>query len=88
MKPWKAGTECPHESYPRFKECLDRSSFHFADDSAKEWDIGYNLINEAVDIAIANKYPFWAIKRMFVEIKPLGGIDLFMGKLLNRLYEL
>lgn len=31
----------------RYQHLRERASFHFADDSAKEWDEGYKLSSEA-----------------------------------------
>lgn len=86
MDIWRAGTECGHPSYESFKEALNQASYHYADDSGLEWSKARVELDAAVEIAIQNQYPFWAIKRMFGEIKPLVDLDSFMGRLLTKLY--
>lgn len=86
MQPWPANTECPDPSFQKLKQTLNLASFHFADDSGAEWERAYKLIDEAVDIVILNKYPFWALKRMFNEIKPLYDLDSFVDRMLKKLY--
>jgi hypothetical protein len=83
MEIWPAGTECKDPSYPEFKKCLKSASYHYADDSTKEWHMAHDFMDRAALIAINNRYPFWAIKRMFNEIKPLASIDDLMERLLR-----
>lgn len=87
MKIWPAGTDCPHPAYQQFKDALNSASYHLADDSGREWNKGYILVHKAVDIAIEHQWPFWAIKRMITEIKSMVDVDLFMSKMLQKLYQ-
>ena len=87
MKTWFAGTECSHSSYAAFKAAINSASYHFADDSSKELAAAYQHLDVAIAIAVENKYPFWAIKRMFSDIKPLVSIDDFIGRMLTAFYK-
>jgi hypothetical protein len=83
---WRADTECPYEFYPTFKKLLDFASYHFADDSSEEWSKGYVMVQEAAELLVTNKVPFWAIKRMTKETKSLVDLDTLMQKMLVVLY--
>ena len=85
---WPAGTECDAPGYQDFKKALNDASYHFADDSSKEWSRGNQCVRYAVQIAIENQYPYWAIERMIREINSLVTLSSFMSIMVNRLYAI
>jgi hypothetical protein len=87
MQPWRADTECPYPMYQEFKMLLNQASFHYADDSGTEWKSATACISKAAEVAIAADYPYWAIERMWSEIKPLASWDGFMNIYINKLKE-
>lgn len=80
VSPWPAGTDCPEPVFPAFKKALISASFHYADDSGSEWGSAGDRMREAARIAVEAEWPYWAIKRMYGEIKPLPSFDEFMGR--------
>lgn len=87
MTPWAAGTECPYDFYPEFKKLLNDASYHFADDSSKEWALGYLLVEDAAAMVADRELPFWVIERMRREAGSMVDTDLFMNKVLAYLYR-
>lgn len=79
LQPWPSGTDCPEEAYPDFAKALNQASHHFADDTCKEWGAARECMDRAVSIAVNASWPYWAMKRMYVEIAPLPTFDNFMG---------
>ena len=64
---WDHDTECPLDGYKAWKKALIDASFHFADDSAKEWGTARRKLVEACEIAIAKGWPYWVQQRMWNE---------------------
>lgn len=87
ITPWRYKTECPLPVYPELKALLGKASHHFADDSAKEWPEAREAVEEAAILVINARLPFWAIKRMFEEIKPLVGFDSFISAMFTAIYR-
>jgi hypothetical protein len=87
MQIWKAETECPHPLYQDFKKYINRASYNHADDSIKEWGSATDCISKAADIAIEADYPYWAMERMWREIKPLASWTGFMHTYITKLKE-
>lgn len=86
MESWTFGTECPHPAYANFKKELMIASYCYADDSGGDWRAAGAHVDNAINIAIENKWPHWALERMFHEIKPLVRFNEFCTRLINELY--
>lgn len=78
VKPWPAGSVCPEPDYAAFAEALKQASYHFADDSGKEWGRANLCMATAASYAINAAWPYWVMKRMYREIAPLPTFDSFM----------
>lgn len=85
VQPWPANTVCPEPDYPDFAKALNQASHHFADDSGKEWSAANACMDRAAEIAANAAWPYWAMKRMYQEIRPLPTFDDFMGVYCKRL---
>jgi hypothetical protein len=78
VKIWSRDEPCPEPDFPAFKRALVNASYHYADDSGGEWGSAGECMREAARIAVEAAWPYWAIKRMYEEAKPLPGFDDFM----------
>jgi len=87
MNIWPSNTECPHPLYKEFKAALNQASYHHADDSGKERDSASQCISKAAEIAIEADYPYWAMERMWSEIKPLASWTGFMHTYITKLKQ-
>ena len=85
VQPWASGTPCPVEGYSDFAKALKQASYHFADDSGKEWGSANACMDRAAEIAVNAAWPYWAMKRMYQEIGTLPTFDNFMGVYCKRL---
>jgi hypothetical protein len=82
IRPWPANSECPEKGFQKFKSALNNASYHNAG-SASEFSTAKSYVQVAADIAIENKWPYWAMERMFKEIGPLVAWDQFMQTYIN-----
>lgn len=87
MQIWPANTQCPDPRFPEFSELLNKASYHHADDSGKEWGTAREYVARAAEVAIEADYPYWAMERMFSEIKPLVTWTQFMHAYITKLKE-
>jgi hypothetical protein len=84
VSPWNAKTECPLEGFQEFKRHLNDASYHHAGPQL-EWNLAKVCIQKAVDVAIEQDWPYWAMDRMFREIAPLVEWSQFMQVYINKL---
>lgn len=82
LKIWKAGTECDWPGYDEFKEELNRASFHNAG-SNSEANLARTATRNAAVVASNYDWPYWAMERMFKEIRPLVAWESFMQNYIN-----
>jgi hypothetical protein len=87
VHPWSRNTECPLEGFSQFKEDLLRASFHNAAEGAGEDGQARSCTRAAAEVAIDNRWPYWAIERMFNEISPLVTWSTFMSAYIDLLYN-
>lgn len=86
MKPWPAGTECPAEGYQTFKSLLDKASFHNASEFGEQ-HLARSARQQAAKVAVEEGWPYWAMERMWGEIKPLETWSTFMQNYIDIMKE-
>jgi hypothetical protein len=86
VSPWRAGEECALEGFQSFKKALNRASFHNSADFGGRAE-ARAATDEAVRIAIEQRWPYWAMERMFREIAPLVDWSTFMQKYIDQLVD-
>lgn len=86
VSPWGKDEKCPLEGFDFFKERLSQASFHHAGPS-DEWSNAKKCIQQAAGMAIEQRWPYWAIERMFRECAPLVAWDQFMQLYINELFS-
>lgn len=84
MRPWQKDTECPDEGYQEFKKALMSASYHNAGGLIDAND-ARSYTYRAAEEAIQQDWPYWALRRMFDDIKPLVDFDTFMQFYINTL---
>ena len=57
-----------------FRERLLQASYHYADDSTKEWGAGSQCLNEACDIAVAERWSDEKITELVNDIRPIMSV--------------
>jgi hypothetical protein len=83
VSPWKAGTVCPLEGFEEFKNALNRASYHNAAEQRGEAELAHSAIGQAAAVAIEQRWPIWAIARMFDEVQPLVEWNSFLQIYIN-----
>ena len=63
---------------------LGDASYHYADDSGKEWDKARQHIEEAARIVNSKGLSYRAIKCLYIEESPLMTFDEFLDAILNQ----
>lgn len=58
-----------------FVKLINDASYHFADDTTREWSLGREKLRKAAEILVANGWRFWMIQRVWAEIKPLASFE-------------
>jgi hypothetical protein len=86
VRPWPAKTDCPLEGFAEFKRALFNASFHNAAESSGEAGDARKAIYVSAEIAIEQEWPYWAMERMFSEIRPLVTWGSFMQNYINILH--
>jgi hypothetical protein len=87
VKPWPANTECPLDGFAEFKKNLNTASFHNAAPVySEEAAPARSALLRAVDVAIAEEWPYWVMDRMFKEVRPLVDWTQFMQAYINVLH--
>lgn len=71
----------------QFQKLLNDASYHYADDSGGEWGRGAQLVLEAAQVAIANKWRFWQIQAAHRDSAPLVTFDQVMEQICNITYR-
>lgn len=61
----------PAEDLARIMKLMLDASYHYADDTAREWSRGNRCMIEAAQIANQHKLSFGAIKSLHSEAKPI-----------------
>jgi len=87
VKPWKADSECQLEGFSAFKEELNRASYHNAAEVTGEMKQARSCVRAAAEIAIDQRWPYWAMERMFREIGPLVDWTSYMTAYINLLHD-
>lgn len=85
VKPWAHNAECPLPNARMFKKHLDTASYHNAADGGREFKLAREAMQRAVSIAISERWPLWAMRRMFNEHKPLVAYDEFVQSYITTL---
>jgi hypothetical protein len=83
---WKAGTEPTFSGYTEFKKALNSASYHNAG-GYDEVGSARKELRKAAQIAVNEEWSYWAMDRMFKEIKPLVAWNSFMQCYINTLKE-
>jgi hypothetical protein len=63
------------------------ASFHFADDTAKEWDKAYWRLDCAAEIIVEQRYPLYRIKEIVKASDSLIDIDTILTRVLKVAYK-
>ena len=71
----------------QFQKLLNDASYHYADDSGGEWGRGAQLVLEAAQVAIANKWRFWQIQAAHRNSASLVTFDQVMEQICNITYR-
>lgn len=73
----------------QFQKLLNDASYHYADDSGVEWGRGAQLVSEAAQVAIGNKWRYWQIQAAYSAAKsaPLVTFDQVMEQICNLAYR-
>ena len=64
------------------------ASFHFADDTAKEWDKAYWRLDRAAELIVEYQFPLHRIKDMVNASDRLIDLDTVLTKVLKAAYQL
>lgn len=86
VRPWSPNEDCPLEGFQDFRKELMQASFHNAAPGSGELAPARKAVKDAAKIAIDEGWPYWAMERMFKEIKPLVAWDQFMQSYIDLLY--
>jgi hypothetical protein len=73
--------------FPEVHKLLMDASFHFADDTAREWGSARKAQREACQIIIDNRWPAWRIAQAHEEIKPIMPLEDLYNTILQILYS-
>jgi hypothetical protein len=87
VRPWQQNTDCPELGFAEFKQYLMDASYHNAAEGRGEAGGARVSTAMAAEIAIENEWPYWAMERMFKDIRPLVAWDQFMQSYLNLMFE-
>ena len=66
---------------------FNQASYHFADDSIKEWDKAYWRLDKAANLIVKYQYPLYRIKEMVKASNGLIDIDTVLTRILNLVYN-
>lgn len=67
--------EAPADDLQRIVDNLSSASYHYADDSAKEWKVARQKMREAAEIINRHRLPFYAIKCLHRHTSQLVSLD-------------
>lgn len=65
---------------------LSSASYHYADDSGKEWTQATNHVNSAADLIIKCKLELGAVRHLHSHQSQLVSLDDLMRRVLTKLY--
>lgn len=85
IKIWAQGEEPSEPNFPEFKRALMDASYHNA--GSGEGSSAKACVRRAAEIAEDSGWPYWAVERMFTEMRPLVAFDQFMTAWLNVLRD-
>lgn len=75
----------PPETLVRIVKCLSDASFHYADDSGREWGRARELVVEAAALANAHSLDFVAMRYLHEDKPQLVSLNTFVNTVLQEL---
>jgi hypothetical protein len=69
------------------QKLLSQASYHYADDSTKEWQKADRYLYLAADKIIEYQLPHWRIKQIVLDAKGLVDPDTLVSIVIKRLYS-
>lgn len=76
------------ERAEEFKAALNAASFHFADDTGREWPQAARHIELAAEIAIIDNWRSWQIINQHSAASSLVPFDTLLQEILNKLRKI